>query len=205
MDFGECVYCGEQRELTRDHVPPRCLFSKPRPSDLVTVPCCLVCNAQFQKYDEYFRLAITTGIDAASFPKELSDSVRAINSLNRPASHGLARLLLKNYQRGSPRLEFDAARVKVVLDRVTRGLFYHHRRVRMPGTTAFAFREVTENLTVPAEGREWINRLAKTLTTIGAGNFRYASEPLEPTDPFGTAWLMRFYDHKTFFCITASD
>src|ERR1700676_4159588 len=66
---GECIYCGETRQLTSDHVPPRCLFSKPRPP-LVTVPCCLDCNREFGKYDEYFRLAITTGINREAFPNE---------------------------------------------------------------------------------------------------------------------------------------
>jgi hypothetical protein len=85
MEFGECVYCGEQRELTRDHVPPRCLFSKPRPSDLITVPCCAHCNGDFQKHDEYFRIAITTGIDLEKFPKENADSIRALKNLAQPA------------------------------------------------------------------------------------------------------------------------
>lgn len=93
---GECLYCGELRELTSDHVPPRCLFSKPRPA-LVTVPCCRDCNREFGKYDEYFRLAITTGIDRQAFPKENADSVRAINNLTRPESQGFARRMLKDY------------------------------------------------------------------------------------------------------------
>jgi hypothetical protein len=33
---------------------------------------------------------------------------------------------------------------------------------------------------------------------------RIAGPFLEP-DPFGTAWLTQFYDHKTFFYVTASD
>src|SRR5206468_1170526 len=31
--LGPCTYCGEVRELTRDHVPPKGLFSRPRPSN----------------------------------------------------------------------------------------------------------------------------------------------------------------------------
>ena len=40
---------------------------------------------------------------------------------------------------------------------------------------------------------------------VGGGVFRYAFEPFQPPEPFGAAWLLRFYDHKTFFCTTASD
>ena len=74
----------------------------------------------------------------------------------------------------------------------------------MPGTVAFAFRLVDDKLKTSAEGRERIERLARNLTTIGPGIFRYAFEPFSPADPFGTVWVMRFYDHKTFFCVTSS-
>ena len=204
VDFGECVYCGKKCELTRDHVPPRCLFSKPRPSDLVTVPCCAQCNGEFQKHDEYFRIAITTGIDREKFPKENAESVRAINSLARPASLGFARSLLENYEPKSARLTIDRQRIEIALYRITRGLFFNHQNVRMSENIGFEFREVTDNLKTNAEGRERIERLAANLTTIGPGTFRYAYEAFFQPDPFGTIWLMRFYDHKTFFCITAS-
>jgi hypothetical protein len=204
MEFGECVYCGEQRERTRDHVPPLCLFSKPRPSDLITVPCCAYCNGEFQKDDEYFRIAITAGIDVEKFPKENADSVQAIKSLARPASLGFARSLLENYEPRSARITIDAKRIEITLYRITRGIFFHHKKVRMSGNIGFKFREVTENFKINVEGRERIERLAANLTTIGMGTFRYAYEPYFQPDPFGTIWLMRFYDHKTFFCVTAS-
>jgi hypothetical protein len=201
---GECLYCGELRELTSDHVPPRCLFSKPRPA-LVTVPCCRDCNREFGKYDEYFRLAITTGIDREAFPKENADSVRAINNLNRPESQGFARRMLKDYLPNPSRLTIDKDRIEIVLYRITRGLFFHHRQVRMAGPIAFAFRMVDEQLKLNEGGRERINRLSESMTTVGPGVFRYSFESFLEPDPFGTAWLMRFYDHKTFFCVTASD
>lgn len=203
MDLGECIYCGEQRELTRDHVPPRCLFSKPRPK-LITVACCEDCNREFARDDEYFRIAITTGIDREKFPKENADSVRAINSLARQESLGFARSLLGKYQPNPGRFTIDAKRIGIVLNRTVRGLFFHHTNVRMPANTTFEFRPINDKLKIHAEGRERLDRLAGNLTTIGSGIFRYAFEPFEPPDPFGTAWLMRFYDDKTFFCITAS-
>jgi hypothetical protein len=162
MGRGECVYCGRERELTRDHVPPWCLFSKPRPNDL-------------------------------------------IHNLVRPASLRFARRLLAKYEPSPSRLTFDAERIRIVLDRIVRGLFFHRGSIRMPGTVAFAFRLVDDKLKTSAEGRERIERLAGNLVTIGPGIFRYAFEPFAPPDRFGTVWLMRFYDHKTFFCITSSE
>jgi hypothetical protein len=204
MDVGECAYCGEQRELTRDHIPPRCLFGKPRPADLITVPSCVDCNQKASKHDEYFRIAVTTGIDREKFPRENTDSVRAINSLARPASLRFAKTLLQNYKPNPSRLTIDCGRIKTVLFRIARGLFYHHKGVGMPGAIVFEIAIIDGSQKISMEGRERIKRLDENLTTIGRGVFRYAFEPFEPPDPFGTAWLMRFYDHKTFFCLTVS-
>ncbi len=207
MRHGDCAYCGEWRELTRDHVPPRCLFSRPRPGNLVTVPCCSSCNHELSKEDEYFRLVIMAGIDSRKFPKENSDSVRAINSLNRPASRKFAKKVLQSYERNPARLRVDRSRIEIVLHRIARGLFYHHRGVRLPQTVPFDFRDVDDSLNVPALGRELISLLERNLSTIGQETFRYAHgfEPWPEPDPFGTIWLMRFYDHRTFFCATASN
>lgn len=202
--LGHCTYCGELRELTVDHVPPRCLFSKPRPP-LITVPCCEPCNRELGSHDEYFRLAITTGIDAINFPKEVADSVRAINSLTRPQSRGFAQRMLRDYQPNPSRLTIDKGRVEIVLHRIVRGLFYHHEQRRMDGPIAFAFRMVDQNLKVSLDGQQRLDRLASSLVTIGNGVFRYSFESFLEPEPFGTAWLMRFYDHKAFFCVTASD
>jgi len=60
-----CVYCGQtELKLTRDHVPPKCLFQRPRPK-LITVPACHACNDAFKLDDEYFRAAVC--IEAAYF------------------------------------------------------------------------------------------------------------------------------------------
>jgi hypothetical protein len=205
MTSGTCVYCGHLRDLTRDHVPPRCLFSKPRPNDLVTVPCCHDCNRELSKHDEYFRIAVTTGIDRERFPRENADSVRAIQNLVRPASQLFARYLLRSYEPSLSRLTFDKHRIEIVLYRVTRGLFFHHNLVCLPSTIAFECCLLDATSQLHDEGQARVDRLGNHLTTIGSGVFRYAFEPFEPPDPFGSAWLMRFYDHKTFFCITASN
>jgi len=60
----QCYLCGSQKRLTREHVPPKGLFLKPRPSNLVTVPCCFPCNNGYAKDDEYFRLAVSSLINA---------------------------------------------------------------------------------------------------------------------------------------------
>lgn len=60
----KCYLCGSTENLTRDHIPPKGLFPKPRPSNLYTVPCCYSCNNGAAKEDEYFRVATSSLINA---------------------------------------------------------------------------------------------------------------------------------------------
>lgn len=50
-----CVLCGKRNATTREHVPPRAIFPKPRPGDLITVPACFNCNNETSKTDESFK------------------------------------------------------------------------------------------------------------------------------------------------------
>jgi hypothetical protein len=49
--------------MTRDHIPPKNLFPRPRPSGLHTLPCCETCNNRASDDDEYFRLAVSSLIN----------------------------------------------------------------------------------------------------------------------------------------------
>jgi hypothetical protein len=135
---GECVYCGQWGPLTSDHIPPKNLFAKPRPSNLITVPACRNCNKSFELDDEYFRLAVTTGIDPASFPNEFDVSVNAIKKLGDPHKVGFKKSMLASFSK-KPQytpagiylgeagiLEIDVERVQNVISRVIRGLFFFH-------------------------------------------------------------------------------
>lgn len=55
----ECYLCGGSAG-TRDHIPPKGLFPRPRPSNLHTLPCCEGCNNRASGDDEYFRLAVSS-------------------------------------------------------------------------------------------------------------------------------------------------
>jgi 5-methylcytosine-specific restriction endonuclease McrA len=54
-----CAYCGSPDDLNKDHVPPKNLFPKPRPNNLIKVPACPICHSrQTSKDDQYFCLKI---------------------------------------------------------------------------------------------------------------------------------------------------
>jgi len=50
-----CYLCGTDEDLTRDHLPPRGFFPKPRPQNLITVSCCKTCHAKWCKEDDAMR------------------------------------------------------------------------------------------------------------------------------------------------------
>ncbi len=51
-----CYLCGTDQEITADHIPPENLFPPPKPSNLITVPCCAKCNESYSLDDEAFRV-----------------------------------------------------------------------------------------------------------------------------------------------------
>jgi hypothetical protein len=49
--------------FTVDHVPPEGLFPKPRPGNLIEVPCCFVCNNKHSGFDERLRIVASMPFD----------------------------------------------------------------------------------------------------------------------------------------------
>jgi phosphoribosylamine---glycine ligase len=45
----------EAKHATNDHVPPDAIFNDPKPSNLITVPCCNECNSKHSGFDERLR------------------------------------------------------------------------------------------------------------------------------------------------------
>ena len=58
---GICSICGEEQELTREHIPPKGIFLKPRPKNTITVFSCEKCNNDTKLDDKYFRFWVTAG------------------------------------------------------------------------------------------------------------------------------------------------
>jgi hypothetical protein len=62
-----CAICGKNPATTRDHIPPKGIFPKPRPNDLITVPACRPCNKSTSDFDEVFKVFM--GIVGGHGPK----------------------------------------------------------------------------------------------------------------------------------------
>lgn len=137
-----CAYCRRPRPETRDHVPPKGLFSKPYPADLITVPCCMKCNAAFARDDEYFRLALLTSERLSVLEATQSTFDSVARSLQRAEAAGFAQLIAssfsirENNSEGTADLVFtlDKPRIFRVVERIIRGLYYHELRRPVPSS-----------------------------------------------------------------------
>ena len=69
-----CIFCGQRPAVTKDHVPPKSFFPRPRPHNLITVPCCVECNAEYGKDDERVR-NILTSLDATENHKAIREQL----------------------------------------------------------------------------------------------------------------------------------
>jgi hypothetical protein len=208
--IGECTYCGEIRPLSKGHVPPRNLFPKPYPTNLITVPSCDECNSGSSKDDEYFRLMISVRGDIDSHSEIPLIQEKIISSMSKRKQIGFGKLFLASsrliartkpdglYIGVSPVVIVKTSRMMSVASRIVKGLFYHERKVRLPSSykaTAFPIRY--KDLSDPA-----LSTLrALSSKVIGKGVFSYKCQFLED-DPNESGWLMFFYEGAPFFGAT---
>jgi hypothetical protein len=192
---------------TRDHVPPRGMFPKPLPTDLITVPSCHTCNSASSLDDEYFRLVVS----ACS-----NDSPRSMVLLNQkilPKAREkplLAKRFLKSCARvpefspggiyvGQARaVTFERQRIQVVVNKIVRGLFLQHT-----GQALGSNRIVEDFVCQPKLSPEVIERIScLPLFKVGDGTvFSYRYELPEPQGA-ESAWFPMFYNDAVLFIAT---
>jgi hypothetical protein len=78
-----CYLCGTSDNLTRDHIPPAAFFPKPRPKNLITIPCCLTCNNAWSDGDDIVRLYLTGPLGRSPAGDSIWESRVVTNTLRR--------------------------------------------------------------------------------------------------------------------------
>jgi hypothetical protein len=206
-----CAFCGSKPAVTDDHIPPKCLFPKPRPGNLITVRACKTCNEGAKLDDEYFRDAILTGINEQRFPEAMALSLRKIEEMGTdPKKRGYgwttyksvravevhtdARIYLGDY--GAR--ELDLSRMRRSVEKCIRGLYFHHFQQRVPDNyevTIWHYQEFE-----PENIEELLSRFdGRPLQNIGNGAFVYTFM-LTP-DNLQSLWLLEFYGRHAFGAI----
>jgi hypothetical protein len=121
-----------------DHVPPRCFFPKrkdlpPGVADvrrnLITVPACKEHNEHYSKDDEVasYVILLTYQANQLGVDQLLSKGLRAITGRKGLVDSVFKKITVHQLPDGHelPTFEFDVERVKRVMERTARGLFFH--------------------------------------------------------------------------------
>ena len=153
----QCALCSEIRAVTREHVPPKNLFLRPRPKNTITVPVCERCNHGYHLDDEYFRVYVASGAEPGTRQWRLWKEKVVGSSFAR--GEGLKGRLnddrtfvVQHHQNTRPLttfdgqvidekllpliLAFDAPRINAVIEKVVRCLHFSIERQPLPRSAA---------------------------------------------------------------------
>jgi hypothetical protein len=213
-----CVYCGATEDLTDDHVPPECIFPKPRPAGLITVRACKSCNASASKDDEYFRMMLCMSEDVGESSEARKNLPVIVRSLERPAAAGMKAALFRNTSRVAVmtqgglylghRLAYNVTleRICRVVGRTVRGLYFREMGRRLPkgydvqvhcddtlrATPQDALAELHATILLPLSSVE--------PKVVVPGVFEYRFKAAQDNEAI-SAWALTFYERKPFLAL----
>ncbi len=214
---GECVYCGTIGLVTKDHIPPKNLFKRPRPHNLITVPSCLECNSGSSKDDDYFQYWAVSREDGKGNCDRDGILPSITRSLERPEaapfSHSFLREI-KLARKVSPGgldlgvglfMAADGKRLDNVAKRIIKGLFFHITKHRLPDDHCVQVVHHSRWKLLPHESRVAGNDFVIALldenpVKIGEA-FRFW-HLLSPNGWARSVWLIELYGQLEYFCTT---
>lgn len=194
---GLCAICGVAPASTDDHIPPKNIFPKPRPSDLITVRTCERCNNAASGQDEEFRVFLSLQIGAGS---EITRRLWEDGALRSLKHNGRLRNHIINTSwdvrlRTPAGIDLGMRRAvpmpvrphNAVMDRIVRGLYFHHFG-EILGRRAVC--RVTPLTGIPDEISSTISKMRPKSIGNGAFMYRFARAEESPLD---SIWLLLFH------------
>jgi hypothetical protein len=199
-----CYLCKAKENLTKDHIPPENLFPKPRPGNLITVPCCRPCNDSYSKLDEQFRAFITSQVNVSITGKEMMRQKVVGSSFKR--SPALRKQMGKGVFMGTATTPTGPMEVPIItvdqnlfapfFVRLTKGLlatFY-------PKVDYFAFNFIVTQLHQFGSDHPSFPAHISMLTPDQRGNgvFRFWRGLAHEGNQIAGLWVYQFYDAGLF-------
>lgn len=193
-----CVFCGKRPATTRDHIPPKSVFAKPLPSDLITVPACGRCNGGASGVDERFRvlLSLQVGVETPEtrnlWREQALRTVHHNGRLRRWIKSGM-----KTAEVRTPSgiilgectvSEWDIESHDRTIERIARGLYFQELGEALAADVdvqGHFYRRFDEGMLALFEGQ--------TRRSIGGGQFTYTFGCFDE-DPRISIWLFQFHN-----------
>jgi hypothetical protein len=211
--IGKCTYCQENKVVTREHVIPRCLFPKPLPNFMITVPVCQTCNRKKGRLDEYLRDVLVLDIDSseneAAQKLKRGEVNRAIRR-NRSEVMRTARTKAKLEPRYTPggiylghavSFPIDSDKLNQAFAMIVRGLHFAVKTVYLPNDCTFDIRRVHPlefNETWDAIKKTGFNGPYRLGDNIFTALMIFAAE-----EPALTLWWLWFYESICVYVATS--
>lgn len=192
----ECVICGKREATTRDHVPPRGIFCRPRPGNLVCVPACQQCNNGSSDRDERFRVYLglhvsSDDVGARFYREEALRTLRHNDRLREEILSGTEPTYLSTengvIHGGGFRIRWDSDAHDAIVERTIRGLYYHHfsKILGDQGRVSVQWlRTLTQDMIEMSA--EW------AVNTLGTGECIYRFGRNRES-PLHSVWIFQFY------------
>jgi len=203
-----CSICGKEDELTREHIPPKGIFLKPRPKNTITVFSCEKCNHNTKLDDEYFRFWVTAGAHPQSKlgevwkNKVVGSSFRRSPALLKKIQDDHKRLIehhsktpLKTYDDKIVPDDLlnrcymvDTKRINRVACKIVKGLYFHHFSEPLPYNVELTVSNELINL----DNLIKIIKARKGIVGGEEGEFIYWFK-FDDTEPCFSRWVLFFY------------
>jgi hypothetical protein len=191
-----CAICGERDGTTRDHVPPKAIFPKPRPNNLVTVPACLECNNGASDNDDLFKVFLSLQAAGNNEIARRLFQEKTVRTLKR--SQSLLALILEEAKElqiinNQGNIEtrtgilWNSAAHDAVMERTIRGLYFHHSGSPIPIDTNLAVQWLHG---VPEEILPSLHLFNEVVLGDDQVTYKYI---IYGDDPRHSLWLFDFY------------
>lgn len=203
-----CVLCGKNIATTDEHVPPRNLFKKPRPYNLITVPACKNCNSGSSKDDEYFLHLVATTISPDEHPDlEYLLNNKVIKSLKRKQAMGLRKEFYNSLNQvhvttekgiylGKQTVRYiEADRILNLVEKNARGLYYIEKNIIVPESA-----NIEVMMIRPVESLDAMQERVEFFKSKKRGNDVFEYSSIIPHDcDISAGFYMKYFKHIAFF------
>ena len=214
-----CAYCGTSENLDTDHVPPKNLFPKPRPNNLITVSACKNCHSETSKDDEYFYIKLCLRDDVGTHPSARANWDSIFRSLKRDEAAGLKETFLSDlhnihlytpsglYAGKSVVYNVDLERLRKVVKKTIRGLYFAESKQPLGLNNEV---RVYCNEDLELQPPDVLDQLKLTILNpiemkcpkvIGDNIFLYRHQIIKD-NPIFSVWVVSFYGKVPFFAMT---